>query len=312
MKFIFNVKDFKKKYYGCVLTIGNFDGVHCGHQLLLKYLCYESKKRKLPSMVMLFEPQPLEFFSSKAPARLTLLREKLCYLKKIGIDIVYCVKFNNFFACTTPQIFIDKFLVKKLGVQLLAVGKDFRFGSGRTGNLLLLKQAGKKYGFDVICTKIFYKNGVRISSTLIRKIILKGNFSLAKDLLGHPFFLSGRIIHGDALGRKIGIPTANICLRRRLVSPVHGVYAVNVYGLSKKPLNGIANVGTRPTINGTHLRCEVHLFNLEKKIYGHYIKVVFHKKIRKEKKFASIKKLKKQIIKDIKTTKKIFELKYKS
>ncbi|MCU5772749.1 bifunctional riboflavin kinase/FAD synthetase [Erwiniaceae bacterium BAC15a-03b] len=308
MKFIRGIHNLREQHRGCVLTIGNFDGVHRGHQSLLARLCAEGRKRGLPVMVMLFEPQPLELFAAdKAPARLTRLREKVRYLAEAGVDAVLCVRFDRRFAAQTAQSFVADLLVNKLGVQLLAVGDDFRFGAGRQGDFLLLQKAGVEYGFDVISTQTFCDDGKRISSTAVRQALADDNLALAQSLLGHPFSISGRVVHGDALGRTIGFPTANIPLRRS-VSPVKGVYAVEVYGLAEQPLPGVANIGTRPTVAGLRQQLEVHLLDVAMNLYGRHIDVVLCQKIRSEQRFASLDALKEQIAKDVVTGRNFFGL----
>ncbi|MBP2169702.1 riboflavin kinase/FMN adenylyltransferase [Erwinia toletana] len=308
MKFIRGIHNLREQHRGCVLTIGNFDGVHRGHQSLLARLCTEGRKRGLPVMVMLFEPQPLELFAAdKAPARLTRLREKVRYLAEAGVDAVLCVRFDRRFAAQTAQSFVADLLVNKLGVQLLAVGDDFRFGAGRQGDFLLLQKAGVEYGFDVISTQTFCDDGKRISSTAVRQALAEDNLALAQSLLGHPFSISGRVVHGDALGRTIGFPTANIPLRRS-VSPVKGVYAVEVYGLAEQPLPGVANIGTRPTVAGLRQQLEVHLLDVAMNLYGRHIDVVLCQKIRSEQRFASLDALKEQIAKDVVTARNFFGL----
>ena len=256
---------------GCVLTIGNFDGVHRGHRALLQGLQEEGRKRNLPVMVMLFEPQPLELFATdKAPARLTRLREKLRYLAECGVDYVLCVRFDRRFAALTAQNFISDLLVKHLRVKFLAVGDDFRFGA-------------------------------------VRQALADDNLALAESLLGHPFAISGRVVHGDELGRTIGFPTANVPLRRQ-VSPVKGVYAVEVLGLGEKPLPGVANIGTRPTVAGIRQQLEVHLLDVAMDLYGRHIQVVLRKKIRNEQRFASLDELKAQIARDELTAREFFGL----
>ena len=309
MKFIRGIHNLNEQHRGCVLTIGNFDGVHRGHQALMARLCEEGRKRQLPVMVMLFEPQPLELFAGdKAPARLTRLRDKLKYLAQEGVDAVLCVRFDRRFAAVSAQSFVNDLLVDKLGVQFLAVGDDFRFGAGREGDFLLLQKAGAEYGFDVISTQTFSEGGRRISSTAIRQALAEDNLTLAEALLGHPFALSGRVVHGDALGRTIGFPTANILLRR-IVSPVKGVYAVEVYGLSEHPLPGVANIGTRPTVAGLRQQLEVHLLDTAMNMYGRHIDVVLRQKIRNEQRFPSLDALKEQIAKDVVTARAFFGLK---
>ncbi|MBK4724930.1 MULTISPECIES: bifunctional riboflavin kinase/FAD synthetase [Erwiniaceae] len=309
MKFIRGIHNLREQHRGCVLTIGNFDGVHRGHQALLAQLCKEGRQRNLPVMVMLFEPQPLELFAAeKAPARLTRLREKVRYLEQAGVDAVLCVRFDRRFAAQTAQSFVADLLVDKLGVAFLAVGDDFRFGAGRQGDFLLLQNAGVEYGFDVISTQTFCDDGKRISSTAIRQALAEDNLSMANALLGRPFSISGRVVHGDALGRTIGFPTANLPLRRT-VSPVKGVYAVEVLGLGSHPLAGVANIGTRPTVAGLRQQLEVHLLDVSIDLYGRHIEVVLRDKIRNEQRFASLDALKEQIANDVVTARTFFGLK---
>ncbi|WP_202301294.1 bifunctional riboflavin kinase/FAD synthetase [Dryocola clanedunensis] len=306
MKLIRGIHNLRQNHHGCVLTIGNFDGVHRGHKSLLQGLCEEGRARNLPVMVMIFEPQPLELFAAgQAPARLTRLREKLRYLAECGVDYVLCVRFDRRFAALTAQNFVSDLLVNRLGVKFLAVGDDFRFGAGRQGDFLLLQKAGLEYGFNVISTQTYCEGGVRISSTAVRQALADDNLELAKSLLGHPFIISGRVVHGDELGRTIGFPTANIPLRRQ-VSPVKGVYAVEVAGLGDRLLPGVANIGTRPTVAGMRQQLEVHLLDVAMDLYGHHIDVVLRKKIRNEQRFASLDELKAQIVNDVVTAREFF------
>ena len=308
MKFIRGIHNLRAQHRGCVLTIGNFDGVHRGHQALLTRLCEEGRKRQLPVTVMLFEPQPLELFAgASAPARLTRLREKLRYLAELGVDSVLCVRFDRQFAARTAHSFVSDLLVDKLNVKFLAVGDDFRFGAGRQGDFLLLQDAGAQYGFDVVSTQTFCEDGKRISSTAVRQALASDDLPLAESLLGHPFTVSGRVVHGDALGRTIGFPTANLPLRR-FVSPVKGVYAVEVRGLTDAPLPGVANIGTRPTVAGIRQQLEVHLLDIAMDLYGRHIEVVLRQKIRNEQRFASLDELKAQIAQDVVTARQYFGL----
>ncbi|MGU3414384.1 bifunctional riboflavin kinase/FAD synthetase [Enterobacteriaceae bacterium C34A] len=308
MKLIRGIHNLGQAPHGCVLTIGNFDGVHRGHQALLQRLRAEGRERGLPVVVMIFEPQPLELFAvDKAPARLTRLRDKVRYLAESGVDYVLCVRFDRRFAALTAQEFISDLLVKRLGVQYLAVGDDFRFGAGREGDFLLLQKAGSEFGFDVTSTQTFCEGGLRISSTAVRQALAEDNLELAETLLGHPFSISGRVVHGDELGRTIGFPTANLPLRRQ-VSPVKGVYAVEVAGLGDKLLPGVANIGTRPTVAGVRQQLEVHLLDVVMDLYGRHIDVILRKKIRNEQRFASLDELKAQIARDELTARELFGL----
>ncbi|MDF7679892.1 bifunctional riboflavin kinase/FAD synthetase [Enterobacteriaceae bacterium ESL0689] len=308
MKLIRGLHNLTQVPHGCVLTIGNFDGVHRGHQALLHRLCAEGRQRDLPVVVMLFEPQPLELFAiDKAPARLTGLREKLNYLTESGVDYVLCVRFNRRFAALSADTFISELLVRQLGVQFLAVGDDFRFGAGREGDFSLLQRAGQSFGFDVISTEAFCEGNRRISSTVIRQMLEQDDLAQAEILLGHPFVISGRVVHGDEIGRTLGFPTANVPLRRQ-VSPVKGVYAVEVTGLGDNAFMGVANIGTRPTVAGVRQQLEVHLLDVVMDLYGRHINVILRKKIRNEQRFASLDQLKTQIAHDELTAREFFGL----
>ncbi|MBD2784101.1 bifunctional riboflavin kinase/FAD synthetase [Xenorhabdus sp. DI] len=299
MELIRGIHNIRARHHGCVLTIGNFDGVHRGHQALLKHLKQEGQRLGLPTMVMIFEPQPLEVFvADKAPARLTRLRDKIKYLAQNGVDYLLCVKFDNHFAANSPEAFVSQLLVEKLGVKFLAIGDDFRFGKHRLGDFHYLQQAGQQYHFDVASTDSFCDSGLRISSTAIRQALQSDDLALAEILLGHPYSISGRVVHGKELGRTIGFPTANLPLKR-LVAPVQGVYAVEVHGLGNKPLPGVANIGNRPTVAGQGLQLEVHLIDTQMDLYGRHIDVVLRKKLRNEQRFASLDALKQQIANDV-------------
>ncbi|MBG2709286.1 bifunctional riboflavin kinase/FAD synthetase [Proteus mirabilis] len=302
MELIRGIQNIRALHHGCVLTIGNFDGVHRGHQALLKHLKQEASQRGLPTVVMTFEPQPLEFFlPEKAPARLTRLRDKIKYLAECGIDYLLCVKFDKQFAAQTPEEFVSSLLVNKLGVKFLAIGDDFRFGKNREGDFHFLQQAGVRYGFEVANTESYCDKGLRISSTAVREALLNDDLVLAESLLGHPYSVCGRVVHGNELGRTIGFPTANIPMKR-LVAPVKGVYAVDVYlSDNQSPLPGVANIGSRPTVKGTGVQLEVHLIDVNMDLYGRRIDVVLRKKLRNEQRFASLDALTQQIADDVAT-----------
>ena len=302
MELIRGIQNIRALHHGCVLTIGNFDGVHRGHQALLKHLKQEASQRGLPTVVMTFEPQPLEFFlPEKAPARLTRLRDKIKYLAECGIDYLLCVKFDKQFSAQTPEEFVSSLLVNKLGVKFLAIGDDFRFGKHREGDFHFLQQAGVRYGFDVANTESYCDKGLRISSTAVREALLNDDLVLAESLLGHPYSVCGRVVHGNELGRTIGFPTANIPMKR-LVAPVKGVYAVDVYlSDNQLPLPGVANIGSRPTVKGKGVQLEVHLIDVNMDLYGRCIDVVLRKKLRNEQRFASLDALKQQIADDVAT-----------
>ncbi|MGL5289270.1 MAG: bifunctional riboflavin kinase/FAD synthetase, partial [Aeromonas sp.] len=244
-----------------------------------------------------FEPQPLELFAgSAAPARLTRLREKYEALQGLDIDRLLCVHFNQHFAKQSASTFIEQLLVEKLGVRYLVVGDDFRFGKGREGDFQLLVQAGKRFGFEVISTQSFQLARLRVSSTLVREVLKAGRMAEVELMLGRPYTISGRVAHGDKLGRTIGFPTANLALKRQVI-PVGGVFAVEVI-CSGKTFPGVANVGVRPTVSGTQARLEVHLFDFSGDLYGQQVKVLLRHKLREEQKFASFSALKEQIERD--------------
>ncbi|MEB6334874.1 bifunctional riboflavin kinase/FAD synthetase [Serratia rhizosphaerae] len=306
MELIRGIHNIRARHHGCVLTIGNFDGVHRGHKALLEQLKQEGKRLGLPVIVMIFEPQPLELFAAdKAPARLTRLRDKAKYLAQAGVDYLLCVKFDPRFAANTAQSFVVELLVQKLGVKFLMVGDDFRFGANRLGDFPLLQKAGAEYGFEVVSTPTFREGGQRISSTAIRNALRDDDLPQAETLLGHPYSISGRVVHGDELGRTIGFPTANLPLKR-LVAPVKGVYAVEVYGLGPQPLPGVANIGTRPTVAGVRQQLEVHLLDVTMDLYGRHIDVVLRAKLRNEQRFASLDALKQQIANDVVSAREFF------
>lgn len=298
MELIRGIHNILPAHRGCVLTIGNFDGVHRGHAKVIASLVERAKHFGLPATLMTFEPQPQELFrGDDAPARLSLLRDKIVLLDELGIDRLLCVNFNRKFAAMDPEHFIEDLLVRKLGVRYLVVGDDFCFGKSRAGNFEMLKKAGERFGFAVVNTHSFMVGDLRVSSTAVREQLAKGNLEQARRLLGHPFTLSGRIAHGQKLGRTIGFPTANIALKRKVV-PVRGVFAVKLWWDGSDIYEGVANVGFRPTVNGQVCQLEVHLFDFEGDLYGKRVEVELVAKIRDEQPFESLDALKKQIWND--------------
>ena len=299
MELIRGIQNLRPEHHGCVATIGNFDGVHLGHQAVIGQLAEKGSELNLPTLVMVFEPQPLEVFKgNQAPARLTRFREKLRALARFAVDRLLCIRFSSSFAQMSAESFIQDILVKGLGVKYLVVGDDFRFGAGRKGDFEMLQRAGNEYGFEVANLHSFRIGGERVSSTLIRQALAAGNMENAEKLLGRPYRMCGRVAHGDKIGRTLGIPTANIYLHRK-VSPVQGIYVVEVFGLKGEPLQGVASVGNRPTVGGTKPLLEVYIFDFNDDIYGKYLNVDFLHKIRDEKKFESLDELKKWIEDDI-------------
>jgi riboflavin kinase/FMN adenylyltransferase len=298
MELIRGLYNLKPGHRGCVATIGNFDGVHLGHQAVLGQLAEKAEELQLPTAVITFEPQPREYFSKgDIPPRLTRLREKYKALRRYAVDRVLCLNFNENLAKLTADEFVQKVLLDGLDVRYLVVGDDFHFGNGRGGNYEFLQQVGKEHNFEVVNMHTFNVHDERVSSTRIREALQQGDLESAEKMLGRPYRMSGRVAHGNKLGRTIGFPTANIFLHRK-ETPVDGVFAVEMFGLEGEPVYGVANVGTRPTIDGTRSLLEVHLFDFERNIYGQYVHVDFVHRIREERKFDSFDLLKEQILKD--------------
>ncbi len=292
---------------GCVLSIGNFDGMHSGHKKVIEKLAAQGASMNLPVVVMMFEPQPLEFFlGDNAPTRLMRLREKVIQFKLLPVDNLLVVKFNQAFANYEADDFIVDLLVNKLKVKHLVVGDDFHFGKARRGNFALLKEKGQHFGFEVEDTRSYYFKDHRVSSSLIRDALGLGDLVTARQMLGRDYSVCGRIAHGNKRGRTIDFPTANIQMFRKN-TPLTGVFAVTMTGIDNKEISGIANVGTRPTVDGgKRVILETHLFDFDKEIYGQYVEVHFKKKIRDEVCFSSLEELKTQIKKDIIVAKNIF------
>lgn len=276
-----------------VLAIGNFDGLHRGHQAVLARLNEKALQGLVPS-VMTFEPHPREFFSPQtAPARLTSLREKLELFAELGMERVYLVRFDANFASLTAQAFMATVL-RPLNTRCLLVGDDFRFGAERAGDLATLRSAG----FATESIAAVTHDGVRVSSTAIREALAAGDLKHAQALLGRPYSVSGYVVHGDKLGGELGYPTANIYMRHER-PPLSGVYAVKLRGLGTHDLPGVASLGVRPTVKpqGKPL-LEVHLFDFDRDIYGWHVRVLFLHKIRNEAKFPDLMALKRQIAAD--------------
>ncbi len=300
MRVIRGLTNLKQLQDGCAVTIGNFDGVHRGHEMVIRNLALEGKRLGLPVVVMLFEPQPLEYFHcGRAPSRLTRLREKIVQLRKLPVDYILLQRFTPAFAGIEPQDFVRIFLVEGLKAQYLVVGDDFRFGKNRRGDFGMLKAAGTAAGFIVDDTDTFRLDGHRVSSTLIRQALEAGDLAKTEQLLGRPYSVCGRVIHGEKRGRSVGFPTANIRMFRKN-TPVLGVFAVTMTGIGSQILHGVANVGTRPTVDdGQTVLLETHLFDFDQEIYNRYVEVHFVEKIRNERRFESFDALKDQIRKDV-------------
>ena len=306
MELIRGLHNIQPRHRGCVLTIGNFDGVHLGHQAVLAKVVAIARQMQLPSCVMLFEPQPLEVFAGDAaPARLTRFREKYEALARLGIDRLLCVHFTPAFAAQAPEQFIQQLLLKQLGVEQLIVGDDFRFGKNRSGSFELLALAAEQHQFGLFSTSSLLLGQQRISSTLIRQSLAEDKLTLAAEMLGRPFALTGRVRHGRKLGRDLGFPTANVFLYRRKL-PVAGVYAITantVFGTHY----GVANIGNRPTVQGQRQQLEAHLFDFKGDLYGSQIEVLLQHKLRSEQRFDSLAQLQQQIAADVTAAKAFFQ-----
>jgi riboflavin kinase/FMN adenylyltransferase len=304
MQLVRGIHNIQLNDHGCVLTIGNFDGVHLGHQQVIKALVSKAKALNCVAAVLVFEPQPQELFSPEtAPARLCRLRDKYNLLAKLGVQRLICVNFSAKFANQSAQHFIEHLLVNKLGIKHLIVGDDFHFGKNRTGNFSMLCQAGEKYGFDVSDTASYKMADCRISSTAIRQALEQDDLVSVKQMLGREYSIIGRVFHGDKRGRQLGFPTANVLLKRR-VSPLSGVFAVMVK-TNNGEFKGVANIGARPTINGIRQQLEVHIFDFDENVYGQCIEVVVKKKLRPVIKFDSLEALTAQIRQDSEQAKQV-------
>ena len=299
---------FSQLQESCVATIGKFDGVHLGHQLILDQLNQKAEQFDLPSLVILVEPHPEEFFASDArscPARLTILKEKLELLESFGIDFVFQLQFDKALSELSAQDYIADILVKGLGVKSFIVGNDFRFGHQRKGDFSLLQEAGEQFGFEVVETAAYERNGHRISSTFIRAQLANADFTLVEQLLGRPYSIKGEVVRGAQLGADLGFPTCNIN-PQRLRIPLHGVYACEVR-LVDRYRPAAVNIGYRPTVTESgEALLEAHILDFNEDLYGKTIEVIFRQKIREELKFSGLDELKSQISADVEQVREIF------
>jgi riboflavin kinase / FMN adenylyltransferase len=283
------------------VTIGNFDGLHLGHQAMLTRLQDVARARGLPSCVLSFEPHPREFFApDQAPARLSSLREKAECLHRLGIDRLHVFRFDRAFSALSADAFIEQVLGRTLQARYVLVGDDFRYGARRTGDFALLKTAGETLGFDAEFLPTVEVAGERASSTAVRSALAAGELEHAALLLGRPYSISGRVVHGDKLGRDIGFPTANIQLKHNR-PPLMGIFAVELSGLNGAPLPGVASLGKRPTVKGADAVpvLEVHLFDFSADIYGRRVRLDFLHKLRDEEKYPDLDTLVAQIRRDV-------------
>ncbi|HJT61600.1 MAG TPA: bifunctional riboflavin kinase/FAD synthetase [Burkholderiales bacterium] len=278
----------------CALTIGNFDGVHRGHRALIDRVVARARETNLSSCVLTFEPHPREFFAGEAaPARITRLRDKLDLLAQTGVERVHVARFDARFAALTPERFVEDVLVGGLGVRALMIGRDFRYGARRAGDFATLEAAAKRHAFSLEAMDDVEFEGRRVSSSAVRAALQAGDLRGAERLLGHPYFISGRVAHGAKLGRSLGFPTANIVLRRP--PPIAGIFVVEVDRLGR----GVASVGRRPTINPVPIPLlEVHLFDRDEDLYGEHLRVRFLEKLRDEEKYDGLPALQAAIARD--------------
>ncbi len=299
MLLIRGLHNLRAAHRDCIATIGNFDGVHLGHQAVLAALTARARAAGVPSLVITFEPQPMEYFRpDQAPARLTRLREKLEAIEGCGVDRVLLIRFNAAFAAVEAEDFVRRILVERLGIRHLYVGDDFRFGKGRVGDFALLAAMGREHGFGVESLDTVVEDGCRVSSTRVREALQQGDLVHAARCLGRRYRICGKVAHGNKRGRTIGFPTLNVALLRR-ETPLTGVFAVQVLGITDQALPGVANIGNRPTLAGDdRLLLEVHLFDFAGDLYGRHVEVDFVEHIREERRFESFDALRAQIERD--------------
>ena len=290
------------------LTIGNFDGVHLGHQAMLARLTATARGLGVPSCVLTFEPHPREFFApDQAPTRLTSLREKLELLERAGVDRVQICRFNFEFAKTAPEDFIARILYQGLAARWILVGDDFRFGARRAGDFVMLKQSEGRCGYEAHAMTGVMVDGVRVSSTGVRDALAAGDMPRAQRLLGRPYSISGRVVSGDRLGRKLSCPTANVLMKHNR-PPLSGIFAVKVHGIDGRLLPGVASLGVRPTVaRDARPSLEVHVLDFDRDIYGAHLQVDFLHKFRDEEKYADVETLRRQIALDVENTRAFFD-----
>jgi len=291
----------------CAVTIGNFDGVHRGHQAVLSVLVNQARERGLRSCVVTFEPHPREYFAPReAPARLSSLREKIESLDAAGVGQVHVCRFDAAFAVMTPEAFVEGLLVNRLRARWVMIGDDFRFGARRAGDLGLLRTLGREHGFDVGHMPTVAEGAVRISSTQVRQALWAGDLHRAAHLLGRRYSMSGRVVRGARLGRTLGFPTANLRVRHGR-PPMLGIFVVEVHGVGARALPGVASLGYRPTVvQEGEVILEVHLLDFDQDIYGEHVRVEFLEKLRDEEKYPDLDTLKQRIARDVEQARRRF------
>jgi riboflavin kinase/FMN adenylyltransferase len=295
MELVRGLHNLSQRHLGCVLTVGNYDGVHLGHQQMIGALKARAAEYGAAATVLVFEPSSKEFIDPEgAPPRLTRWREKFLALEGLGVDRLVTLRFDEHMRGMTPECFVEELIVAGLGTRHMVVGDDFRYGCKAQGTIDSLRAAGQRCGFGVEQMAPFVIDGVRVSSTAVRARLDCGDFPGAQRLLGRPYRMMGRVVHGNRLGRTLGFPTANVRVMRRK-SPVQGILAVRVYGVGSTPRAAVASLGTRPTVGGTEVLLEVYVFDFAGDLYGRQIEVEFVAKLRDEAKFDSLDALKMQM-----------------
>lgn len=309
MEFIRGASSIRARHYGCVASVGNYDGVHLGHQQVIRSLAKMGESLRLPTAVITFEPHPMEFFvPDRAPPRLMTVREKIEAMSSLGVDVLCCLRFNHDLANTEPEDFIKDLLVDKLGVEYFVVGDDFRFGRNRRGDFEMLRSLGETLGMQVARTESFTMDGNRVSSTRIRECLKSGDLTGAAKMLGREYSMSGKVVRGDGNGRRWGFATANVKPDFHNL-PLSGIFIAEVTGIAGHDFYpAAASLGVRPTVDGDRKLLEVHVLDFDQDIYGRQIHVRFLKKLRDEIKFDSIDAMKGQIFKDIARTREFFDV----
>ncbi len=288
MELVRGLQNLSRPTQGCVLTVGNYDGVHLGHQQMIGALKVRAADLGAAATVLVFEPSSKEFIDpDDAPPRLTRWREKFLALQAQGVERLVTLRFDERMRAMTPRCFVEDLIVGKLGARHMVVGDDFRYGSNADGTIEALRAAGLAHGFGVEQIAPFVFDGVRVSSTIVRERLERGDFAGAARLLGRPYRMMGHVVHGRELGRTLGFPTANLRLMRRR-PPLWGILAVRIHGIAAGPLPGVASLGTRPTVHGVEPLLEAHVFDFSGDLYGRAIEVEFVAKLRDEVKFDSL------------------------
>jgi riboflavin kinase / FMN adenylyltransferase len=295
MELVRGLHNLRTRIEGCALTIGAFDGIHLGHQEMLRVLRDEARRRAIPAVVLSFEPTPREYFArANAPARLTRFREKVALLEHFGADRFVCLRFDDKLRCLSGEEFVENIVCRQLGARHVVVGHDFRFARNMEGTVESLRVFGERCGFGVTEVAPFKVGEERVSSSAVRTALQRGELDHAARLLGRRYCMTGKVIHGAKLGRTLGYPTANLRLHRRS-SPLLGVFAVRVNGAGLQKAHGVASLGTRPVVNGKELLLEVHVFDAQLDLYGAYLDVEFVAKLRDERWFPNVESLVEQM-----------------